>query len=64
MRAAAAEGGRAQSAKGGLQFSVTAVPAPGVAPVTIEGTLAGGELKITSARSAAKAPAARVPASS
>ena len=56
--------GNAQNAKGSLHFSVTAVPAPGVAPVTIEGTLTGGDLKITGARSAAKAPAARAPAPS
>ena len=53
--------GSAQKAKGGLQFSVAAVPAPGVAPVTIEGTLIGGDLKITNARSAERAPAGRAP---
>jgi hypothetical protein len=53
--------GDAQKAKGGLRFSVTAVPGPGIAPVTIEGTLTGGELAITGARSDAKAPAARAP---
>jgi hypothetical protein len=53
--------GSAQKAKGGLQFSIAAVPAPGVAPVTIEGTLIGGALEITSARSAERAPAGRAP---
>jgi len=56
--------GNAQAAKGGLQFTVTAVPSPGVAPVTIEGTLVGGDLTITSARSADRAPAGRAPAAS
>jgi hypothetical protein len=56
--------GNAQRMAGGLRFSVTAVPAPGVAPITIEGTLIDGDLKITSARSADKTPIARAPSPS
>lgn len=53
--------GSGQKTREGLSFIVTAVPGPGVAPVTIEGVLIGSDLKFTSARSAQKTPAARAP---
>jgi hypothetical protein len=53
--------GDAKRAEKGLVFSVHAVVAPGVAPATIEGTVTDGRIRITSARSAASAPAARRP---
>lgn len=53
--------GDAKPRADGLDFSVQAVRAPGVAPVTIEGTLTHGRIKITSARSAATALPPRAP---
>lgn len=53
--------GDAKTAANGLEFSVHAVQAPGVTPVTIEGTLTDERMTVTSARSARKAFPARAP---
>ena len=56
--------GEARRAAAGLAFTVQAVTAPGVAPVSIAGTVTAGVVTITGARSGAKAPPSRAPARS